>query len=101
MTGGTCNGAGCDDAIVVHVGRSGQYRASRHPRTAAIIASTPMRRLKVNPQRFVSWLGKYPTPNYPSKGTRVFRPAKCASGKMIVGTDGVARYNAPVCRATH
>ncbi len=23
--------AGCDDAIVVHVGGSGQYRASRHP----------------------------------------------------------------------
>ena len=31
----------------------------------------------------------------------VFRPAKCALGKMIVGTDGVARYNAPVCRATY
>jgi hypothetical protein len=37
------SGAGCrrDDAIVVHVGRSGQYRASRHLRAAAIIASTP------------------------------------------------------------
>ena len=33
--------AGCDAAIVVHVGRSGQYRAFRHPRAAAIIASTP------------------------------------------------------------
>jgi hypothetical protein len=34
--------AGCGDAIVVHVDRSsGQYRASRHPRAAAIIASTP------------------------------------------------------------
>ena len=33
--------ADCDGAIIVHVGRSGQYRASRHPWAAAIIASTP------------------------------------------------------------
>jgi hypothetical protein len=32
---------GCEDAIVVHVGRSGQYRASRHPRAAAIIRKAP------------------------------------------------------------
>ncbi len=31
----------CDAAIGVQVGRSGQYRASRHLRAAAIIASTP------------------------------------------------------------
>jgi hypothetical protein len=33
----------CDAAIVVQVGWSDQYRASRHPRAAAIIASTLLR----------------------------------------------------------
>ena len=33
--------AGCDDAIIGHVGRFGQYRLSFHAGTAAIMAETP------------------------------------------------------------